>query len=68
VISFRYELPNWLVLNFGYHNAHHAKPTAPWYRLPALHRELFGDDPTARYPAEATAEAVPSLPHIPDIS
>jgi fatty acid desaturase len=46
VISFRYELPNWLVLNFGYHNAHHARPTAPWYRLPALHRELFGDDPT----------------------
>lgn len=46
VISFRYELPNWLVLNFGYHNAHHARPTAPWYRLPTLHRELFGDDPS----------------------
>jgi fatty acid desaturase len=45
VISFRYEWPNWLVLNFGYHNAHHAKPTTPWYKLPALHRELFGDDP-----------------------
>ncbi len=45
VISFRYELPNWLVLNFGYHNAHHARPTAPWYKLPALHRELFGEDP-----------------------
>ena len=44
VISFRYELPNWLVLNFGYHNAHHARPTAPWYELPRLHRELFGDD------------------------
>ena len=46
VISWRYEMPNWLVLNFGYHNAHHARPTEPWYRLPALHRELFGDDPT----------------------
>lgn len=45
VISFRYELPNWLVLNFGYHNAHHARPTAPWYKLPTLHRELFGDNP-----------------------
>jgi fatty acid desaturase len=45
VISFRREWPNWLVLNFGYHNAHHAKPTAPWYQLPAIHRELFGDDP-----------------------
>ncbi len=46
VISWRYEWPNWLVLNFGYHNAHHAKPTVPWFRLPALHRELFGDDPS----------------------
>jgi len=45
VISWRYEWPNWLVLNFGYHNAHHAKPTTPWFRLPALHRQLFGDDP-----------------------
>ena len=36
-------LLNLLVLNFGYHNAHHERPTAPWYRLPALHRELYGD-------------------------
>jgi fatty acid desaturase len=50
VISFRHELPNWLVLNFGYHNAHHARPTAPWYRLPALHRELFGQDSTRVIP------------------
>lgn len=35
---------NLLVLNFGYHNAHHLKPNAPWYRLPALHREAFGDN------------------------
>lgn len=35
--------PNWLVLNFGFHNAHHARPATPWYRLPTLHRELFGD-------------------------
>ncbi|MEH6591768.1 MAG: fatty acid desaturase [Halioglobus sp.] len=45
VISFNHVLPNWLVLNFGYHNAHHARPTRPWYELPALHRELFGDGP-----------------------
>ena len=44
VISYKYEWPNWLVLNFGYHNAHHARPTEPWYKLPKLHRELFGDD------------------------
>lgn len=45
VISWSHEWPNWVVLNFGYHNAHHARPTTPWYRLPKLHRELFGDDP-----------------------
>ncbi|MFT5484595.1 MAG: omega-6 fatty acid desaturase (delta-12 desaturase) [Halieaceae bacterium] len=44
IISWNYEWANWIILNFGYHNAHHAKPTAPWYRLPKLHRELFGDD------------------------
>lgn len=32
---------NLLWLNFGYHNAHHARPTVPWYRLPAFHRELY---------------------------
>lgn len=31
---------NLLVLNFGFHSAHHEKPTLPWYRLPALDREL----------------------------
>ncbi len=31
---------NWLTLNFGYHNAHHAKPFMPWCRLPQLHRTL----------------------------
>lgn len=45
VLSFKHEWPNWFVLNFGYHNAHHAKPTTPWYELPKVHRELFGDDP-----------------------
>ena len=45
VISWEREWPNWLVLNFGYHNVHHAKPTRPWFELPRLHRKLFGDDP-----------------------
>lgn len=35
---------NLWTLNFGYHNAHHAHPTVAWHRLPALHRELFGED------------------------
>jgi len=35
---------NLIWLNFGYHNAHHERPTAPWHRLPAYHRELYPDD------------------------
>ncbi len=35
---------NLLWLNFGYHNAHHERPVAPWHRLPALHRELYPND------------------------
>ena len=43
--SFEHDWLNWFTLNFGFHNAHHARPLTPWWRLPALHRELFGDDP-----------------------
>ncbi|WP_342620805.1 fatty acid desaturase [Rhodoferax sp. GW822-FHT02A01] len=35
---------NMLWLNFGFHNAHHERPTVPWYRLPAYHRELYPAD------------------------
>ena len=49
-ISLRHPRLNLLVLNFGYHNAHHEKPTSPWYRLPALHRELFGEDTRQVFP------------------
>ena len=44
-MSLRFDKANWLTLNFGYHNAHHADMNVPWYRLPTLHRELTGDDP-----------------------
>jgi len=44
VISLRYPWLNLLMLNFGYHNAHHVRPTAPWYQLPKLHQRYFGDD------------------------
>jgi fatty acid desaturase len=43
LLSTKHPWLNLLVLNFGYHNAHHLKPMAPWYRLPALHKEAFGD-------------------------
>ena len=35
---------NMLWLNFGFHNAHHERPTMPWYKLPAYHRELYDDN------------------------
>lgn len=44
LISERYPLLNVLLLNFVYHNAHHAKPGVPWHRLPALEAKLYGDD------------------------
>lgn len=43
LVSERHPWLNLLTLNFGYHNAHHVKPNTPWYRLPELHRELFGE-------------------------
>jgi fatty acid desaturase len=47
---------NWLTLNFGFHNAHHSDMSVPWYRLPAKHRELFGDDPANVIPLRAQLE------------
>lgn len=43
VVSVRWPVLDLLLLNFAYHNAHHEKPVAPWYRLPKLHHELYGD-------------------------
>jgi fatty acid desaturase len=44
VISRRMAWLNLLVLNFCYHNAHHHRPSMPWYRLRALHRDLYGEE------------------------
>jgi fatty acid desaturase len=44
-LSLRFPKLNWLTLNFGYHNAHHANMNVPWYRLPQLHFEMTGNDP-----------------------
>jgi fatty acid desaturase len=41
VVSLRYGWLNLLLLNFGYHNAHHELMKCPWHRLPALDRHLF---------------------------
>jgi fatty acid desaturase len=50
LISRRSGWLNLLTLNFGYHNAHHHRPSAPWFRLPALHRDLYGDEAAAVLP------------------
>ena len=44
---------NILVLNFPYHNAHHTKPVEPWYKLPALHRKLYGENDRQVMPCRA---------------
>jgi fatty acid desaturase len=49
-ISLRYPWLNWLTLNFGYHNAHHANMNVPWFRLPQLHYELTGNNPSRVIP------------------
>jgi fatty acid desaturase len=43
LISARWPVLNLLTLNFGYHNAHHERAAVPWYKLPQLHAELYGD-------------------------
>jgi omega-6 fatty acid desaturase (delta-12 desaturase) len=52
-ISLRHPKLNWLVLNFGYHNAHHADMNLPFFRLPELHREMTGDSPSRVVPFTA---------------
>ena len=52
-LSLRFPKLNWLVLNFGFHNAHHADMNQPFFRLPALHRELTNDDPQRVIPVKA---------------
>jgi len=53
LLSRRYPLLNLLTLNFGYHNAHHHRPSVPWHRLPALHRNLYGEQALAVLPVSA---------------
>jgi fatty acid desaturase len=41
LLSRRWSWLNLLVLNFNYHNAHHARPRVPWHELPTLHSRLY---------------------------
>jgi fatty acid desaturase len=49
-VSTRHGWLNLLILNFGYHNAHHQRASVPWYRLPSFHRQLYGDGHLAVMP------------------
>jgi fatty acid desaturase len=44
LLSQKYVGLNLLLLNFGYHNAHHTVMTCPWYQLPDLDRALPQQD------------------------
>jgi fatty acid desaturase len=44
LVSTRCRFANLYNLNFGYHNAHHARPAEPWFRLPQVHAQLFTAD------------------------
>ena len=46
VISLKHPWLNLLVLNFSFHNVHHDQQMQPWYRLPKLHKKLYGDNET----------------------
>jgi len=45
-ISLRFPALNWLTLGFGYHNAHHAKPMVPFYKLRQLHEAMYRGAPS----------------------
>jgi fatty acid desaturase len=43
LIAQRWWWMNLLVLNFSFHNAHHVRPSMPWYKLRKLHHSLYGE-------------------------
>jgi len=51
--TLKWDWPNWLTLNFGFHNAHHDSMNTPWYRLPDAHKAMYGDDPAVVIPLAA---------------
>ena len=51
--TIRWDWPNWFTLNFGFHNVHHDDMKVPWYQLPEVHRNLFGNQAEAVIPLGA---------------
>jgi fatty acid desaturase len=50
LLSSQWQWLNLLLLNFGYHNAHHELMKCPWYALPELERDLYADQNSQRVP------------------
>ncbi|HWW20571.1 MAG TPA: fatty acid desaturase [Steroidobacteraceae bacterium] len=50
LLSVRWPWANTLILNFCYHNAHHERASAPWYRLRVVHRAIYGEQHRAVLP------------------
>jgi fatty acid desaturase len=57
-LAHRFRSLNTLILNFGYHSAHHAFMRCPWYDLPAVHDVLISD-PALRDRRNGAAQRVP---------
>lgn len=57
LLSARHPWVNLLALNFVYHNAHHRRAGVAWHRLPALHRELYGESAACVRPLPALLRA-----------
>lgn len=59
-VARRFRVFNAFILNFGYHNAHHALPSCPWYRLQEL------ADAVGEFQPGPSDRAVPAyLPKLP---
>lgn len=50
LLSERWPWINLLILNFCYHNAHHERASAPWYRLRVVHHGIYGQQHCAVMP------------------
>jgi len=47
---------NLIILNFGFHGAHHVAPTCPWYLLPKLNQVLLDSHPLSHVSSSSWRE------------
>lgn len=64
-VARKYTYLNLLTLNFGYHSAHHAVPSCPWYSLSKLDKLLLrnsdGDEVNVRHTREGKVDFIALL-------